>query len=258
LLMGFGCSVPAIMATRTLQSRKDRVLTMLIIPFMSCSARLPVYVLLISAFFAQYRGLVLFSIYLTGIVIGFLSSVLFRRLFFAQEEAPFVMELPPYRQPTIVSVMRHMWHKGAQYLQKMGTVILAASIIIWGLGYFPLKQSTMEESYIGQIGHFIEPVLQPLGFDWQMGVAIASGFAAKEVIVSTMAVLSTGDIEKVYTPLVAYGFMLFVLLYFPCIAAVVAIYREAGRRWALFIVCYTTALAWVVACLVYQLGSLIG
>ena len=288
LLMGFGCSVPAIMATRTLQSRKDRILTMLIIPFMSCSARLPVYVLLISAFFVRSQGLVLFSIYLTGIVVGFLSSVLFQRFFFAREEAPFVMELPPYRRPTIVSVTRHMWFKGAQYLQKMGTVILAASIIIWALGYFPVKQSSMEESYIGKIGHFIEPTLRPLGFDWQMGVAIASGFAAKEVIVSTMAVLSTGDPEaaeqveadgsnpvvrnlrqhtyadgprageKVYSPLVAYGFMLFVLLYFPCIAAVVAIYREAGRRWALFIVCYTTALAWVISCLVYQIGSLIG
>ena len=257
LLMGFGCNVPAIMATRTLQSRKDRILTMLIIPFMSCSARLPIYVLFISAFFVRFQGLVLFSIYLTGILIGFLSSVLFRRVFFAQQEAPFVMELPPYRRPTIVSVLRHMWHKGFQYLQKMGTVILAASIIIWALGYFPMNQSSMEESYIGKVGHFIEPALQPLGFDWQMGVAIASGFAAKEVIVSTMAVLSAGEVEKVYSPLVAYGFMMFVLLYFPCIAAVVAIYREAGRRWALFIVCYTTALAWVVACAVYQIGMVI-
>ena len=313
LLMGFGCNVPAIMATRTLESRKDRVMTMLIIPFMSCSARLPVYVLLISAFFPHNQGLVLFSIYLIGILIAVLSSVLFKKLLFAKQEAPFVMELPPYRIPTVHNVVRHMWDKGAQYLKKMGTVILLASIIIWALGHYPrnVEYSTdyaaekalvaasdqsaeekqaqiqhldnsqyaehQEKSYIGRIGHFIEPAIRPLGFDWRIGVSLASGLAAKEVIVSTMAVLNnSGDDETmlarnlqkqtyasgpkagehVYTPLVAYTLMIFILLYFPCIAAMAAIRREAGGRWALFTLFYTTALAWLLSLLVYQIGSL--
>ena len=313
LLMGFGCNVPAIMATRTLESRKDRVMTMLIIPFMSCSARLPVYVLLISAFFPHNQGLVLFSIYLIGILIAVLSSVLFKKLLFAKQEAPFVMELPPYRIPTVHNVVRHMWDKGAQYLKKMGTVILLASIIIWALGHYPrnVEYSTdyaaekalvaasdqsaeekqaqiqhldnsqyaehQEKSYIGRIGHFIEPAIRPLGFDWRIGVSLASGLAAKEVVVSTMAVLNnSGDDETmlarnlqkqtyasgpkagehVYTPLVAYTLMIFILLYFPCIAAMAAIRREAGGRWALFTLFYTTALAWLLSLLVYQIGSL--
>ena len=313
LLMGFGCNVPAIMATRTLESRKDRVLTMLIIPFMSCSARLPVYVLLISTFFPHNQGLVLFSIYLIGILIAVLSSVLFKKLLFAKQEAPFVMELPPYRIPTARNVVRHMWDKGAQYLKKMGTVILLASIIIWALGHYPrnVEYSTdyaaekalvaasersaeekqaqiqhldnlqyaehQEKSYIGRIGHFIEPAIRPLGFDWRIGVSLASGLAAKEVVVSTMAVLNnSGDDETmlarnlqkqtyssgpkagehVYTPLVAYTLMIFILLYFPCIAAMAAIRREAGGRWALFTLFYTTALAWLLSLLVYQIGSL--
>ena len=313
LLMGFGCNVPAIMATRTLESRKDRLMTMLIIPFMSCSARLPVYVLLISAFFPSNQGLVLFSIYLIGILIAVLSSVLFKKLLFAKQEAPFVMELPPYRIPTVHNVVRHMWDKGAQYLKKMGTVILLASIIIWALGHYPrnVEYSTdyaaekalvaasdqsaeekqaqiqhldnsqyaehQEKSYIGRIGHFIEPAIRPLGFDWRIGVSLASGLAAKEVIVSTMAVLNnSGDDETmlarnlqkqtyasgpkagehVYTPLVAYTLMIFILLYFPCIAAMAAIRREAGGRWALFTLFYTTALAWLLSLLVYQIGSL--
>ena len=293
--------------------RIDRVMTMLIIPFMSCSARLPVYVLLISAFFPHNQGLVLFSIYLIGILIAVLSSVLFKKLLFAKQEAPFVMELPPYRIPTVHNVVRHMWDKGAQYLKKMGTVILLASIIIWALGHYPrnVEYSTdyaaekalvaasdqsaeekqaqiqhldncqyaehQEKSYIGRIGHFIEPAIRPLGFDWRIGVSLASGLAAKEVIVSTMAVLNnSGDDETmlarnlqkqtyasgpkagehVYTPLVAYTLMIFILLYFPCIAAMAAIRREAGGRWALFTLFYTTALAWLLSLLVYQIGSL--
>ena len=313
LIMGFGCNVPAIMATRTLESRKDRVMTMLIIPFMSCSARLPVYVLLISAFFPHNQGLVLFSIYLIGILIAVLSSVLFKKLLFAKQEAPFVMELPPYRIPTVHNVVRHMWDKGAQYLKKMGTVILLASIIIWALGHYPrnVEYSTdyaaekalvaasdqsaeekqaqiqhldnsqyaehQEKSYIGQIGHFIEPAIRPLGFDWRIGVSLASGLAAKEVVVSTMAVLTdAGDNEitlteklqeqvytqgdrageKVYTPLVAYSMMIFILLYFPCIAAITAIRKEAGRSWAAFTLFYTTGLAWLMSFIVYQVGGL--
>ena len=312
LLMGFGCNVPAIMATRTLESRKDRLMTMLIIPFMSCSARLPVYVLLISAFFPSNQGLVLFSIYLIGILIAIGSSILFKKLLFAKAEAPFVMELPPYRIPTTRNVVRHMWSKGSQYLRKMGTVILAASIIIWALGYYPRnveysvdydrvaaeiassglspedEQAKLQElndirhaehqkqSYIGKIGRFIEPAIRPLGFDWQIGISLFSGLAAKEIVVSTMAVLSnSGDddaslaenLQKqvytqgdkagqpVYSPLVAYTLMLFILLYVPCIAAIVAIRREAGRKWAALSVVYSTGLAWLLSFVVYQIGS---
>ena len=312
LLMGFGCNVPAIMATRTLESRKDRLMTMLIIPFMSCSARLPVYVLLISAFFPSNQGLVLFSIYLIGILIAIGSSILFKKLLFAKAEAPFVMELPPYRIPTTRNVVRHMWSKGSQYLRKMGTVILAASIIIWALGYYPRnveysvdydrvaaeiassglspedEQAKLQElndirhaehqkqSYIGKIGRFIEPAIRPLGFDWQIGISLFSGLAAKEIVVSTMAVLSnSGDddaslaenLQKqvytqgdkagqpVYSPLVAYTLMLFILLYVPCIAAIVAIRREAGRKWAALSVVYSTGLSWLLSFVVYQIGS---
>lgn len=266
LLMGFGCNVPAILATRTLENRKDRILTMLIIPFMSCSARLPVYLLFIPAFFVKFHGLILFSIYLIGILIGILSSIVLRRILFAKEEAPFVMELPPYRKPTARSVVHHMWSKGAHYVHKMSTVILLASVVIWALGYFPKGRANLEESFIGQIGHLIEPVLRPLGFDWQTGVAITGGFVAKEIIVSTMAVLAgengaaTAIIpqndQTPFSPLVAYTLMVFVLLYFPCIASIVAIYREAGKKWALFSVFYTILLAWIVSFGVYQVGSL--
>lgn len=284
LLMGFGCNVPAIMATRTLESRKDRILTMLIIPFMSCSARLPVYVLLISAFFVQKQGLVLLSIYLLGIIVAILSSILFKRLFFRKEEAPFVMELPPYRVPTGRSVVRHMWNKGVQYLRKMGTIILVASVIVWALSHYPVGDPSLtpiqqqEQSYIGRIGKAIEPAIRPLGFDWQIGISLVSGLAAKEIVVSTMAVLTdSGENEttlseklqsqvytqgphigeKVFTPLKAYTMMVFILLYFPCIAAITAIYKEAGRRWAFFTLFYTTGLAWILSFIFYQLGSLL-
>ena len=313
LLMGFGCNVPAIMATRTLESRKDRILTMMAIPFMSCSARLPVYVLLISAFFPARQGLVLFSVYLFGVAVAVVSSLALKRLLFTREEAPFVMELPPYRIPTGRSVVRHMWNKGAQYLKKMGTVILLASVIIWALGHYPLNPEYskdydglrarieaapvpeevresererlareqaaehQEKSYIGRMGRFVEPVIRPLGFDWQIGVSLISGFAAKEIVVSTMAVLSDAQEEdasfvdnlrnqtysygpkrgeKVFTPLVAYTMMVFILLYFPCIAVIAAIRKEAGWKWAVFTVFYTTGLAWLFSLVVYQVGSL--
>jgi ferrous iron transport protein B len=318
LLMGFGCNVPAIMATRTLESRKDRLLTMMIIPFMSCSARLPVYVLLISAFFLKNQGLVLLSVYLIGVLVAVVTALLFNKIFFAKKEAPFVMELPPYRVPTIRNTAIHMWDKSVQYLSKMGSVILVASILIWALGYFPrnkeqsatppsnqqitenisgsssvetasettdieiLQQSEhMENSYIGRIGHFIEPVISPLGFDWKIGVSIVTGLAAKEIVVGSMGVLYQSDLaadetsvnlqtklqqqtynkgakvgQKVFTPLVAFTFMVFVLLYFPCIAVIAAIRREAGNKWAVFVMFYTTLVAWLVAFGVYQIGSM--
>ncbi len=319
LLMGFGCNVPAIMATRTLENRKDRMLTMLITPFMSCSARLPVYILLISAFFPKNQGLVLFSVYIIGIIIAILVALVFKNTIFSKQDVPFVMELPPYRIPTLKNTTIHMWHKGSQYLRKMGTVILLASIFIWALSYYPrevkyssdydakiesveantvlpdsVKQSKTAElellkvsehqelSYIGRLGHFIEPVIKPLGFDWKIGVSIITGLAAKEIVVGSMGILYHADLaadensgslieklqqqeytsgaligQKVFTPLVAFGFMLFVLIYFPCMAVVAAIKKESDWKWAVFTIVYTTGIAWIVAFLTYQIGSLI-
>lgn len=327
LIMGFGCNVPAIMATRTIEDRNSRLLTILINPFMSCSARLPVYILFIAAFFPNYPGTLLFVLYGTGILIAVVVARLFKRFIFIKDAVPFVMELPPYRLPTLKSTTRHMWYKGRQYLQKMGGIILVASIIIWFLGYFPRTGSSnelfetqmnetrvhyaqvlqqtpeseqalilarqdsiirkieqkqhrqqQEESYIGRIGHAMEPLIRPLGFDWKMGVSLLSGVAAKEIVVSTMAVLyqSAHDEENdssalvqnlrndkdkdgnpVFTPLVALSFLLFILIYFPCIAVIAAIKKEAGAwKWAAFTIFYTTALAWLVAFAVYQIGSL--
>ena len=319
LVMGFGCNVPSIMATRTLENKSDRILTMIIAPFMSCSARLPVYVLLISAFFPHYQGLVLFSIYLIGILLAVIVALVMKRLVFAKKEVPFVMELPPYRIPTFKNTALHMWHKAQQYLKKMGTVILVSSVLIWALGYFPRninysqdyaalenkiqkssqlsekakaqqlqtlaiekKSEEQEKSYIGQLGHAMEPIIAPLGYDWKMGVSILTGLAAKEIVVSTMGVLyhaglesnetsgtlitniqnqthKTGELEgqKVFTPLVAFGFMLFILIYFPCIAVIAAIKKEANWGWAIFTMVYTTLVAWVVAFAVYQVGMLL-
>lgn len=318
LLMGFGCNVPSIMATRTLENRKDRIITMLISPFMSCSARLPVYVLMISAFFPHYQGLVLFSIYLIGVAIAVVVALVLKNTVFHKQDVPFVMELPPYRIPTLKNTVMHMWHKGSQYLHKMGSVILVASILIWALSYYPQEvnystdydaqiaavQSDMslpdsvvqsqvnvlelskasehqEQSYIGQLGQFIEPAIQPLGFDWKIGISIITGLAAKEIVVGSMGILYHADLEadensgslveklqqqvhtsgvlkgqKVFTPLVAFGFMLFVLIYFPCVAVIAAIKKESNWKWALFTMTYTTAIAWVVAFLTYQVGSL--
>jgi len=318
LVMGFGCNVPAIMATRTLDNKKDRILTMIITPFMSCSARLPVYVLLISAIFPQNQGLVLFSIYLIGILLAIVTALIMKRVVFAKKEVPFVMELPPYRIPTLKNTSLHMWHKGQQYLKKMGSVILLASILIWALGYFPRnvhystdydakitsvqnnvklndteKQHKLsqletskesehqEKSYIGQLGHAIEPAIRPLGFDWKMGVSIITGLAAKEIVVSTMGILYQADSnsdeasgslqtklkeqthnsgssigKKVFTPLVSFCFMLFVLIYFPCVAVIAAIKKESSWGWAVFTMVYTTAIAWLAAFATFQIGSL--
>jgi len=312
LIMGFGCNVPAIMSARTIENPQNRLLTILINPFMSCSARLPVYVLIISAFFPNYPGTVLFSIYIIGIIVAALIAVLFKKTLFKSKEVPFVMELPPYRIPTLRNTTRHMWAKGSQYLKKMGGVILVASIIIWALGYYPrdieysvdydqkieqIAQSNpdaydeiqtvvnkknaekQEKSYIGQIGKFIEPLMRPLGFDWKMSVSILSGVPGKEIVVSTMGVLYQAeengsdvhenlvvrlqndkdkDGNQIFTPLVAYTFLLFILLYFPCIATIIAINKEAGHwKWGLFTIFYTTSLAWIISFLVYQTGTLI-
>ena len=325
MLMGFGCNVPAIMATRTIENKNDRLVTMLIIPFMSCSARYPVYILLINAFFTDYRGSLLFAIYLFGILLAGIVAWIMKKTLFKVETVPFVMELPPYRMPVFTSVLKQTWFKGEQYLRKMGGIILVASIIVWALGYFPLNtdidnkydnqievlekqivqqddiklnreltdsitrlkvvnlSEKQENSYIGMIGKFIEPVIQPLGFDWKMGIGIIAGSAAKEIVISTLGVLYQvdSDVEgdqllvnriqtqkyesgpqkgqHVFTPLVALSFMLFILIYFPCIAVIAAIKNESGNwKWSLFLTIYTTVLAYTISFATFQLGSLMG
>ena len=273
LIMGFGCNVPAIMASRMIEDRKCRLITMLVNPLMSCSARLPIYLVLIGAFFPNTGSLILLGIYAMGILLAVLMARLFSRFLVKGDDIPFVMELPPYRIPTAKAIFRHTWEKGAQYLKKMGGIIMIASIIIWFLGYYPnhgnyeTMAQQQEHSYIGQIGKAIEPVIEPLGFDWKLGIGLLSGVGAKELVVSTLGVLYTNeeDIESVnlsdripITPMVALGYMLFVLIYFPCVATLVAIKQESGSwKWALFAAFYTTALAWVVAFLVNQLGKLL-
>jgi ferrous iron transport protein B len=329
-LMGFGCNVPAIMATRTIENKNDRMVTMLIIPFMSCSARYPVYILIISAFFDRFQGLILFALYLIGIALAALMALIMKKTLFKSRDLPFVMELPPYRMPTVKALARHTWFKGEQYLRKMGTIILLASLVIWALGYFPRNtqrnaeydqkiaalvneraassassiqnanavtdsliqvridaleldkaREQQEKSIIGRLGVLIEPIIRPLGFDWKMGVSLIAGSAAKEVVVSTMGVLYslggdqniTGLIERlraevhtsgpkagqpVYSRVVAFSFMVFILIYFPCIAVIAAIKKESGKwKWSLFTAVYTTLLAWLAAFVVYQGGTLL-
>ena len=284
LIMGFGCNVPAVMATRTIENRKSRLITMLILPMMSCSARLPIYIVLIGTFFSQYASLVMLSIYVTGIVMSILLARIFSKFVMKGDDSPFVMELPPYRMPTAKSVIRHTWEKGVQYLQKMGGVILVASIIVWFLGYFPRQQEgqtiaeQQENSYIGKLGKSIEPIFEPMGSNWKLDVGLISGIGAKELVVSTLGVLYNIDEEeaseasesisantsmshqlaKEITPLAAYAYMLFVLIYFPCIATISAIKGESGKwKWAIFTAVYTTVLAWCVATAFYQIGTFI-
>lgn len=230
LIMGFGCNVPAIMASRTIEDRKCRLITMLVNPLMSCSARLPIYLVMVGAFFPNQASFVLLCIYATGIILAVLMARLFSKFLVKGDDAPFVMELPPYRMPTTKSILRHTWEKGAQYLKKMGGIIMIASIIIWFLGYYPQHDAyetvaeQQENSYIGQIGKAVEPVIEPLGFDWKLGIGLISGVGAKELVVSTLGVLYTNeeDVENVnlsnripITPLAALAYMLFVLIYFP-------------------------------------------
>lgn len=263
MIMGFGCNIPAIMATRTIEDRKSRLITMLIIPLMSCSARLPVYIIIITAFFPKNAAMILFSMYLIGIMFSIFMAKLFSRFVVKGESSPFVMELPPYRMPSMKSVSRHTWEKGKQYLKKMGTTILVASIAVWALSYFPhhaeaTEEQQMELSYIGQIGKFVEPIIKPCGMQWKEGVALITGVGAKEIVASTMAVLYHGDITASgMTPLVAFAFMVFVLLYFPCIPTCIGIKNESGQwKWAGFTALYTTLMAWICSMLVYQIGSL--
>lgn len=289
LVMGFGCNVPAIMATRTIESRSSRLITILIDPFISCSARIPIYILLVGTFFPRYASLVFVGLYVLGIVVAVVTAKLMRRFLFKVDETPFVMELPPYRMPTAKATIRHMWSKAEQYLRKMGGVILVASVIIWFLSYFPRPAESYEReltpheqmeqqsnSYLGRIGQAMTPLVEPLGFNWKVTTSLLSGTAAKELVVSTLGVLySENDSDETltlsqrisqpnpatgtpdFTPLVALTFMVFVLLYIPCIASVVAVIKESGSwKWGAFTVIYNTCVAWIVAFIVYQIGSL--
>ena len=276
LIMGFGCNVPAIMACRTIESRSSRLITILITPFMACSARLPVFILLTAAFFPTHGGLVMAGLYLLGVLMAILTARLMRLIFFPVDETPFVMELPPYRIPTWKATLTHMWDKCAQYLKKMGGMILVASIVIWFLSYYPrpdVEQSAMENryenSYLGRLGKACSPVFEPLGLDWKAGVSLLSGVAAKEIIVSTIGVLYAEEdtesgalTQKIaasgdFTPASALAFLVFILLYFPCIATIAAIGAEAGWRWAIGGMIYNTLVAWGIAWIFYQIGILL-
>lgn len=299
LIMGFGCNVPAIMATRTIESRRSRLVTMLILPLMSCEARIPIYIMIIGTFFAvKYQSLIMMSLYLIGVLMAVVISKILTKFLIKGEDTPFVMELPPYRLPTWKAVLRHTWEKGKQYLKKMGGIILVASIVVWALGYFPHndqleQQQQQEQSYIGRIGKAVEPVFRPQGFNWKLDVGLLAGVCAKEIVASTMGVLYSdddsfaddnsfnneggkyvklrkqmqSDIAKTHgiayddaagiAMLTSYCFLLFVLLYFPCIATIAAIKGETGSwKWAITAAVYTTALAWLVSMAVFQIGIL--
>ena len=281
MVMGFGCNVPAVMATRTIENRKSRIITMLIIPLMSCAGRMPVYILIAGAFFPKYAGLVMLGLYALGILLAIISAKVMSR-FFKEDDLPFVMELPPYRIPTAKSILRHTWEKGRQYLQKMSGVILIFSMVIWFLSYFPNHDAydnvaqQQENSFLGYIGKSIEPVLEPLGFDWKMGVGIVSGIGAKELVVSSLGVMyadgepvTADDAEsgadtrlqralvKSVTPPAALAYMVFILLYFPCIATFIAIKQEGGGwKWAIMTAVYTLTVAWVAAFITFNVASL--
>lgn len=305
LVMGFGCNVPAVMACRTIESRSSRLITILINPFVSCSARLPIYVLLIGTFFSAHAALMFLLIYVLGVTVAVITARLLRRFVFKVDETPFVMELPPYRVPTFKSSLRHMWWKAQQYLKKMGGIILVASIVVWALNYFPRHEEQPEDavtitaaggdeadaavaaadddridmsrdSFLEMIGKAINPVFKPLGFSWRASVAVVAGVPAKEIVVSTLGVLYTGDEEiddtalsarltapnpatgePDFTPAVALAFMVFILLYCPCIATIVAIVRETHSwKYGAFVVVYNTVVAWVTAFIVYRIALL--
>ena len=259
MLMGFGCNVPAIMAAHDIQNPKDRVLTMLMVPFMSCSARLPVYMLFVDTFFERNKALVMISLYAIGICLSVLFAIVMKHTkWFRQEEVDTVNELPEFRLPKARNTAAHIWERVADYLQKICTVILWASIIIWALEYFPTQDiNDLEHSYLASIGQFVSPLMEPLGFDWKMSVCLITGLPAKEAIVSTLAILYGGDLSSAgFTPLTAFSFMLFVLLYFPCVATIATLRREAGKQWAWFTVFHSLALAWLISFAVYQIGSL--
>lgn len=282
MIMGFGCNVPAIMASRTIESPQSRLVTMLVTPLMSCSARLPLYIVLIGAFFPKYASWVMLLLYAFGIMMAVITARVFSKFFMKDGNLPFVMELPPYRMPTSKTIARHAWEKGRQYLKKMGGIILIASIFIWALGYFPHEENndtkTNSNSYLERIGHAISPIMAPLGFDWRMNAGIIAGTGAKELVVSTMGVLYNQEskdediasvnsfdettrlqkaVRKTMSPRSAASYLVFILLYFPCLATIAAIKNETGKwKWALFTALYTTVLAYICSLAVYQISFL--
>lgn len=269
MLMGFGCNVPAVMATRTLETREDRLLTILINPLMSCTARLPIYILFTGVFFSANGAMVIFSIYALGVLLAAVSGKLFRKLFFPKAASPFVMELPPYRMPTVHGTMLHVWERTTMFLTKAGTVILAASVLIWALGSLPWGvQFAGKESFVGHIGRIIEPIVRPLGMDWRAAVALLFGIGAKEIVVSTLAVLygsghASGELNSVlaksFTPMSAYAFMVVSLIYVPCIATIASIKRETNSwKWTIFSVAYSLALAYAMGFAIYRIGLALG
>ena len=261
MLMGFGCNVPAIMAAKDITNKKDRALTMMMVPFMSCSARLPVYLLFIGAFFAQHKAIVMLSLYIVGVVLSIIFAMIMKHTpAFRQPKHDYVSELPPYRRPTLRNTGLHIWERVVDYLQKIPAVIIWASVIIWALTYFPTGSMTdMEHSYLAMIGHWIEPVMRPLGFDWKMSVCLLTGLPAKEAIVSTMGILYPADTAlSAFTPVTAYAFMVFVLLYFPCIATITTLQKEIGAKWAWFSVAQSMILAWLLSFVIHQVGTWIG
>ncbi|MCQ2607161.1 MAG: ferrous iron transport protein B [Bacteroidales bacterium] len=287
MLMGFGCNAPAVMATRTIESRSSRLITMLIVPFMSCSARLPIYVLFAGTFFPGHAATVMILLYLLGILVAAFTAKMLRAVKFGEDETPFVMELPPYRMPTVLAVLKHMWDKCLQYIKKIGTVILAATVVVWVLTYFPrpmVEQVTetgevvlveaapdeknCEDSYLGKFGKLIEPIMAPLGFDWRASVAVVASIPAKEIAVSTLGVLYGNEDEDTlgeniiragtFSKASAMAMMVFMLLTFPCMATIAAVYGESGKkRWATFTVIYNSLIAWLIALVVYNIGNLI-
>jgi ferrous iron transport protein B len=278
LVMGFGCNVPAVMACRAIESRSSKIITVLITPFMSCSARLPIFVLLIGTFFSAHAAIVFMGMYLLGAIVAMLTARLLRKSFFKVDETPFVMELPPYRVPTMKSSVRHMWWKGKQYLQKMGGVILVAAVIVWALDYFPLgnAENPNQDSYLETVGKTVQPVMEPIGCTWRGSVAIVAGLPAKEIVVSTLGVLYAGSDEVTdqalsarltavnpatgkpdFTPASALAFMVFILLYCPCTATVVAIIKEGGHwGYGAFAIVYNTLVAWLLAFATYHIALL--
>lgn len=285
MIMGFGCNVPAIMATRSIESKSSRLITILVVPFMSCSARLPIYLLLAGAFFPKYAATVMICLYLLGIIVAVLTAKLLRLTAFKQDETPFVMELPPYRWPTLRATLKHIWEKCYQYIKKIGTVILLASVIIWVLSYYPhtdisetelaqteeiseaeANEIQYENSCLGMIGKFVAPVMSPMGFDWKISVAVLSSIPAKEIVVSTLGVLYASEEDDLgeaiqksgdLTTSSALALMVFMLLFFPCIATIGAVASETRKiKWAFFSVFYNTAVAWVLAYVTYLIANL--
>ena len=277
LVMGFGCNVPAVMSARIIESRSSRLITTFIIPFMSCSARLPIYIILIGTFFAAHSSLVMLGLYLLGMVVAMLTALMMRKFMFKKDETPFVMELPPYRIPTFRATMSHMWARCAQYLRNIAGMILVASIVVWALGYFPRQKENenlsmadhYEQSYIGRVGHFCEPAFEPLGLDWKASVSLLSGVAAKELMVSTLGVLYSNNTDNNpaqlkqnlaksgdFTLPSVLALLVFTLLYMPCVGTITAIGSESGWKWAVASAVYSTAVAWLCAFAVYHIALL--